>query len=270
MSARAEPAGIRALVCLYCPPPAGAVFRALDAIEGELTALLAPRLEHTGVHARLAWWREECARTMGGTPEHPLTRSLAHALAAAGSCAAPELTGLIDNTLWDLAAAPFADEPALEGYAGRWAGAFMRPLAAALGADAGPAVTCGTQLRRLELLLQLRGEALVGRVRLPLDALGPLDAGELCRPRWPDELSERVQAAHARSRSALAATVRALGGRGGAALRPLRVWASLLDTHARHAARRLPRADTGRPIAGVLDGWRAWRAARGTLRQTTP
>lgn len=265
MSARAELRGTRALVSLYCPPAARGVLRALDAIEQELHGVLAPQLEHTAAHARLTWWHEECARTSAGTPAHPLTRALLAAFAAAGG-AAPRLTGLVDNALWDLAAAPFADEAALELYAGRWASAFMPALGAALGAGAAPLAALGADLHRLELLLRLRAEALAGRVRLPLEVLGELSPEELCEPRWSVELSARVRAAHARARAALEQHVGALRAPGGTALRPLLVWASLLHSHSRAAAARLPRAGAPRPAAHPLDGWRAWRAARRATR----
>ncbi len=46
------------------------------------------------------------------------------------------------------------------------------------------------------------------------------------------------------------------------ALRALLVWAALASAASQRAARRLPQAPMRRDDHGVLDGWRAWRAAR--------
>jgi hypothetical protein len=63
-------------------------------------------------------------------------------------------------------------------------------------------------------------------------------------------------------RAELAAAVSALPAAAQPPLRALLVWAALAAAGSRRAERRLPRWLAGRDDRGLLDGWRAWRAAR--------
>ena len=76
MSARPDPGAARALALLYSPGTAGQLLAALTSIESEVNASVAPALDHSVAHARLAWWREECLRCAAGQSQHPLTQQL--------------------------------------------------------------------------------------------------------------------------------------------------------------------------------------------------
>jgi hypothetical protein len=77
---------------LYYPARLRREFTLLLALEAEIGAGLARRLDHALAHARLAWWSEEAARYSHGTARHPWLA--AHAEAA----------GAADLARWDVAA----------------------------------------------------------------------------------------------------------------------------------------------------------------------
>jgi 15-cis-phytoene synthase len=238
---------------------------ALFALEAEIGASLQPGLDTQVAHARLAWWREECARCAAGTPAHPLTRTIAAAFAGRERASLAGLTGLVDVALWDLAAATFGTRRELTGYCERWASGFIVPLTASAAPEVDPALslTLGAALRELELLQSLAHERQAGRVRLPLDELATAQVDpERLEPPWPPALSVRLAERHGELRAQLAAAVRALPRSAQAPLRPLLVWAALAHLESQRAVRRLPQAAGARDPHGPLDGWRAWRAAR--------
>jgi 15-cis-phytoene synthase len=266
MRATAAPSAARALAGLYCPPAQRALLAALLGIEAEIAASLRRGLDHQVAHARLAFWREECARCAAGEPRHPLTRAL---LAACGTAQRPllgGLAGLVDTASWDLAAATFGTRRELSAYCERWAEALVLPLAhgAAPGVAPDLARALGAALREIELLCRLAPEAGAGRLRLPLDELDAAQAtaDEVARPPWAAALTSRIARRHRELRTALAAACGALAPAERPPLRALLVWAALAVAQSRRAERRLPRALAAGDDHAPLDAWRAWRAAR--------
>ncbi|HEV2286178.1 MAG TPA: squalene/phytoene synthase family protein, partial [Steroidobacteraceae bacterium] len=144
----------RTLAALYSPPPQRALLGALFALEEEIGASLKSGLDHEVAHARLAWWREECARCVRGQPAHPLTRALRACFAGLDPAPLAGIGGLIDTAVWDLAAATFETRRELDAYCGRWADALLVPWVA-LGAPLAPraaAHALGAALREAQLL----------------------------------------------------------------------------------------------------------------------
>jgi 15-cis-phytoene synthase len=265
-AARPAPSATRALAWLYAPGKQRPVLAALAAIEEEIGASLQPGLDHQVAHLRLEWWRAECERTAEGKPAHPLTRALADAFAGRDPALLAGLTGLVDAAVWDLAAATFETRRELNGYCERWAGAIVVPLArfGAPEVDAAASRALGAALREGELLEHLGRDARAGRLRLPLDELAAarMDPSAAAMPPWPAALATLLGARHRALRETLAAAVTRLPREAQPALRALLVWAALALAASRRAERRLPQALAARDDHGVLDGWRAWRAAR--------
>lgn len=264
-TARAAGSTTRALACLYATDSERALLAALCALEEEIGTSLRPGVDHQVAHARLAWWREECARCAAGTPAAPLTRAIGAHFAGRDRAALGGLAGLVDVAVWDLAAATFDTRRELSGYCRSWSAGFVVPFAASAAPAVDPAVglALGAALHEIELLADFARDERIGRLRLPLDELAAagVDPQHLAPP-WAPALSERLRARHAQLRDELAAAVRALPSSGQAPLRPLLVWAALVHAKSRRAARRLPAAPPGGDHHGALDGWRAWRAAR--------
>jgi phytoene synthase len=266
MSARAEPSAARTLARLYCPPAQRSVLDTLLGIEAEIGAALRRGLEHDVAHARLSWWREECERLARGQPLHPLTRALAEHLGPQGRTALAGAPGLVELAAWDLAAAPFASAGERRDYVRRWSAGFVAPLArVAFAAPAPePALVLGARLRELELLNSLSPDATRGRLRVPLDALEAAGASpaQLSAARWDAPLANLIRCQHQEARGQLAAAVAALRPHEQAPLQALLVWAALLQAHSRRLTAALPQAGRAGDHAALLDGWRAWRAAR--------
>src|SRR5215472_5858181 len=264
--ARPAHSATRALAWLYAPGTQRPLLAALCAIEEEISTSLRPALDHQVAHLRLEWWRAECARTAAGRPSHPLTRELADAFAGRDPAPLAGLAGLVDAAVWDLAAATFETRRQLTGYCERWAEAIVVPLARfAVPEVDGPASRAlGAALREGELLTRLARDARAGRLRLPLDELAAVrvDPSRLAQPPWPTALAALVSARHQALRAGLGAAVAGLAREAQPALRALLVWAALTSAASRRAERRAPQAVSAKDDGGLLDGWRAWRAAR--------
>jgi 15-cis-phytoene synthase len=256
----------RTLAWLYCPPAGQPLLMALYGLEEEIGASLRPGIDHEVAHRRLAWWREECARAARGAAAHPLTAAAAACFAGNDPAPLEGLTGLVDAAVWDLARATFETRRELTAYCERWADALLVPLVAhaAPQLDSGGARALGAALREAELLRFLARDAHAGRIRLPLDELGAagVEPRDLAQPPWNHALTALLHARHRELRGRLAASLRSLPHALQPALRGALVWASLAHATSRRAERRLPEGLAGGDDHGLLDGWRAWRAAR--------
>jgi 15-cis-phytoene synthase len=255
----------RSLAWLYSSTVQRPAFATLSALEREIGASLRPGLDHQVAHTRLAWWREECARTARGTPTHPLTRKLAMLFAPLGPAPLAGLAGFVDTAVWDLSCATFETRRELTGYCERWSAAMIAPLVSlALPAAAAQARALGVSLREIELLLALAADARSGRLRMPLDELERTHTApeSLAQPPWPAPLAELLRLRHRQLRTELGAALQALAPTARPALRGVLVWATIACEASARAEKRLPQESTARDHQGPLDGWRAWRAAR--------
>jgi phytoene synthase len=254
----------RALAWLYTPATQRAPFALLCALEREIGAGVAPGRSHEVAHARLSWWRDECARSAAGQPLHPLTRELWQCAGAAPLVSG--LAGLIDTAVWDLAGATCETQRELTAYCQRWSAAMIEPLAQLAAPSAAPAILrgLGTALRELELLLALAGDARAGRLHLPLDALDAAQVApeQLAQPPWPASLAELLRRRHRQLRALLAGQSSLLLPAQRRCLRGFLVWAALVVAASQRAEALLPQAPAQPARPHFLDGWRAWQVAR--------
>lgn len=274
-----DPSPTRSLARLYSSAAQRPLLAALLELEREIGASLRPGLDHQVAHTRLAWWREECARTAEGRPTHPLTRELAALLrplppAAAGPAPLAALAGFVDTAVWDLSCATFDTRRELTAYCECWSAAMIAPLVslALPGVPATQARALGAGLREIELLLALATDARSGRLRLPLDELkrAHLAPERLAQPPWPQALAELLRHRYQELRASLGAALEALPSAARPTLRGVIVWATLASAAAARAEKRLPRASAARDHHAPLDGWRAWRVARRADARDTP
>jgi len=264
----------RSLAWLYSSAVQRPAFAALSALEREIDASLRPGLDHQVAHTRLAWWREECARTARGSPRHPLTRELAMIFAPLGPTPLAGLAGFVDTAEWDLSCATFDTGRELTGYCERWSAGMIAPLVSLALPEAGAAQAraLGVSLREIELLLALGADARSGRLRIPLDELERTHTApeSLAQPPWPAPLAELLRARHRELRTALGAALEALPPAARPALRGVIVWATIACEASARAQKRLPQESSARDHQAPLDGWRAWRAARRVDTQRAP
>jgi len=266
MPDRPELPPARRLASLYSAPAQQQALAALTALEQEIGASLRHGIDHQLAHTRLAWWREECARTAAGHATHPLTRELSVLFTELRTQPLAGLDGLIDTAVWDLSCTTFNTRRELNAYCERWNAALFAPLVQLAAPDAPAAQTqaLGVHLREIELLCALGADARLGRLRLPLDELEAARVAPEClaRPPWPPALTGLLGRRHRELRTALTDIVDTLPPGPRRALRGLIVWVSLDCSASVRAEARLPGESRLRDHEGLLDGWRAWRAAR--------
>jgi phytoene/squalene synthetase len=132
----------------------------------------------------------------------------------------------------------------------------------------------GAAVREIELLSNLASEAHSGRLRVPLDELerAGVDPSVVAKTPWPPALATLLRERHEALRATLASLISQFPPEAQTASRGLMVWAVLAWHQSWRAQRSLPNAILARRYHPLLDGWRAWRAARnataGTLRLT--
>ena len=173
----------------------------------------------------------------------------------------PDISGLVDTAVWDLASATFETRRELTAYCERWAAAMFerwRPLGAAI--------------REIELLANLAPEAHAGRLRVPLDELerAGVDAKVLPQSPWPAPLAALLRERHVALRTAVSQAVASVEREAQASARGIMVWAALAWRMSLRAQSALPGMIAPTRYHALADGWQAWRAARrataGTLR----
>lgn len=268
--AATPPAGsLRWQAWLFTPRPLQPLTATLFALEAELHSIVAADVDHGVSHLKLQWWKDEIDRLGHGAARHPLTRALWQARPDAATAWRP-LQDALSSLELDLANASYQTEAELEDYLGR-ADGFWRTAVPALCA-AGDAAhledlarAAGQSVRLVEIIRDLRQDAVDGRIYLPLawlDEVGishvELRAADTCAGaqqclerlasratrQWQQAMNEFDKADRPELRG-----LRVLGA----------LHASLLDriAHDRFAVgqRRIAQA----PLAGL---WTAWRAAR--------
>lgn len=255
----------RHLASLYSPPAERRVLEALFAVESEIAASLQAGLDHTVAHARLQWWREECARVAKGTPSHPLTRALAQEFSNTPGDALVGLAGFVDIAVWDLAAATFETRRELRAFCERWAAAMVLPAAAHAAPQAkDPWLAIGAAMYEVQLLAHLESDARAGRLRLPLDEMqraGVPPESLVARPHSP-QLARLLSERHAQLRSALTDSIASVAPAAQPALRGLLVWANMTWRRSQQIERALPGPQRPLAFEALADAWHAWRTAR--------
>lgn len=165
------PAGsIRWYAWLFTSPAARPLMAVAFALEKELRSIRDARGDHGVAHLKLQWWREECLRLEQGQPRHPLTQTALAAAPDAGSAWQP-MQDLLSSLELDLACATYESEAELHRYL-----ALADGLQRVMGAVLGPtdarlerfASATGQAARGIEIIRDLREDAIGGRIYLPL------------------------------------------------------------------------------------------------------
>jgi len=252
---------------LYAPAEMRPLVAAAFALEKELQSVADARVDHGVAHLKLQWWREELFRLEQGQPRHPLTRAAMDTATDRGP-AWRLFQDLLSSLELDLACSTYETEAELDRYFALAAG-MQRAIADLLVSPdertARFAGAAGQSIRGVEIIRDLREDALRGRIYLPLAWLDAesvdhkeLRAGQLspgilhCLAR----LAEKSRKQGQRAREALAGHERP-------ALRGQRV---LLGLHLALLDRmESAKYEVGREqhaLAPMQSLWTAWRAAR--------
>jgi phytoene synthase len=170
------PGSLRHFAVTYAPDAARPLLSALYAFEAEVDDTVRSA-SHEVAHTRLAWWRGEVDRLLGGQPQHPVTR----ALLPLRERAADELALLHEPLVAadiDLACLALQNTREVEAYCFRAAGSIQTLAAIASNTERRIgerertfARALGSCVRRIEMLRDLRAHLARGKLPLPLDAL---------------------------------------------------------------------------------------------------
>lgn len=169
--AASPPAGsLRWFAWLFAPPSARPLVACAFALDLELRMISEARVDHGVTHLKLQWWREEIQRLVQGRPRHPLTQA-AHAAAPDAGPAWRPIEDLLSSLELDLACSTYETELELDRYF-ELADGLLRMMSAVLApADAHLetfARAAGQAVRAIEMIRDLRQDAVNGRIYLPL------------------------------------------------------------------------------------------------------
>lgn len=261
------PAGsMRWYAWLFAPPEARAALAALFALEVELRSIADSRVDHAVAHLKLQWWREEFLRLEQGQPRHPLTQAARNAAPSASSAWRP-MQDLLSSLELDLACSTYESEEELDRYL-VLADGLQRAMAAVHRPDEAHierfASAAGQATRGVEIICDLRRDAMDGRIYLPLawlDAEG-IDHNELRAENASPGVRRCLARLAAKSREQSKRAQEALIESDFAALRGqiifLELHKALLDQIERE------QFEVGRRRIGlgaIQSLWMAWRAA---------
>jgi phytoene synthase len=258
---------VRYLSWLFAAPESREPLLGSYALSAEWRALMNPAVGVESGRMKLAWWVEEVARLVRGTPLHPITRFLA-ALPRAAQTDFTALNASLEAAGRQMAGAPLEHGTELETHgAALWATPLMTAahLARDLGGGSEPAVrravsALGAALYLQESVADYRRDALHGRVIFPVDELlaAGIEDEDLTAPSPPPALQAYLDGLRSRAERLFNAAADGLPGVEHPALRHLLVLAAL---GARHSRSGVKRTGAFRPA----DLYQAWVTARRAL-----
>lgn len=254
---------------LYTPGAGRDVAAACFALDAEWQSLVHPRIDHGVAHLKLQWWRDELARLSRGGARHPLTQALSRQ-APVSDAAWQALADALTARQFELASASYESDAELDGYLSLADGS-CRALAILLAPDADPAAVqaagreIGRAVRQVEIIRDLRQDAVSGRIQLPLawlaeQGISHVDLQSADPPAGARRCLERLAG---RARTNWHAAQARLDDLRREELRGLRVFGELhaaLLARIAHASFAVGRRRIALGPAASL--WTAWRAAR--------
>ncbi|MBS0422485.1 MAG: squalene/phytoene synthase family protein [Proteobacteria bacterium] len=213
-----------------------------------------------------------CQRWAGAVVEPLVAVATTGAAVSGGSTAGAAPADDLRAAREDGGAAPAGDLRAARGHGGA---APAGDLRAARGhGGAAPAAASpernadwhalGAAICEIELLADLRRDALHGRIRLPLNELesAKVDTRALAKPPWPDAVASLIRDRLAALRKNIVLSVESSSREQQRALRGLLVWAALTWRTAQRIEQSLPSQLQPARFDGISDAWFAWRIAR--------
>lgn len=262
------PAGsMRWYAWLFAPPAARPLVATAFALESELQSIADTRTDHGVAHLKLQWWREEFLRLEQGQPRHPLTKAALSSAPGSGPAWRP-FQDLLSSLELDLAVSTYETEEELDRYFAL-ADGLQRAIAgvsAPIDTHTEQFATAASQaVRGIEIIRDLRQDAVNGRVYLPLawlEAEG-IDHTALHSESISSGARGCLTRLAARSREQYHKACEAMAEGDCTRLRGLRV---LLELHA-SLLDRIERAqfEVGRQrfsLGSMEKLWTAWRTAR--------
>ena len=184
---------------LFLPPARRAAITAFYAFCREVDDVVDEMRDVQIAATKLAWWRQEIARSFAGQPSHPVTLALLP-LAAQYQVTAEHLTAVIDGCQMDLDQTRYLDYAGLARYCHLVAGVVGEVAARIFGHSQPQTIAyahkLGLALQLTNIIRDVGDDARRGRVYLPLSELQQFDvkAHELLKREAPWGYSPRFNA----------------------------------------------------------------------------
>jgi 15-cis-phytoene synthase len=253
---------------LFLPPPRRRAITALYAFCREVDDVVDEVADPAVARTKLAWWRQEVARTFDGTPQHPVALAL-KPIVREFALPPEHFQTVIDGMAMDLEQARYVDFAALELYCHRVAGVVGLMSAEIFGfADPrtmGYARDLGIAFQLTNICRDVGEDARRGRIYLPQEDLARFDVtpSALLRAEYTDGVRSlmafevsRAQEWYGRALAQLPAGDRKAQRTG---LIMAAIYRTLLDEIARDGYRVLDRRTALTPLRKL---WIAWKTAR--------
>jgi phytoene synthase len=252
----------------FLPPPRRRAITALYAFCREVDDVV-DEVHDAGIaQAKLAWWRQEVARTFDGTPQHPVAQALAPVVR---EFALPEehFQTIIDGMAMDLVQTRYLDFAGLELYCHRVAGVVGLLSAEIFGytnpATRGYARDLGIAFQLTNICRDVGEDARRGRIYLPQEDLSKFGVtpSSILRAEYSPAFADLMAFEFARARAWYDRAMAQLPPedrktqRTGLAMAA--IYRALLAEIARDGYRVLDRKTSLTPVRKL---WIAWKTAR--------
>jgi phytoene synthase len=163
---------------LFLPAPQRAAITAFYAFCREVDDVVDEATDLGVAQTKLAWWRQEVARSFAGQPQHPVMQALMPHVGVY-SISASSLQAIIDGCQMDLDQNRYLDFAQLQPYCHRVAGVVGEVAARIFGqsADATTAYAhqLGLALQLTNIIRDVGEDAARGRIYLPINELQRFD-----------------------------------------------------------------------------------------------
>jgi len=253
---------------LFLPPPRRRAITALYAFCREVDDVVDEIPDPVVARTKLAWWRQEIARTFDGMPQHPVAQALVPVVRDFELPAAHFQT-IIDGMAMDLEQARYLDFPALELYCHRVAGVVGLMSAEIFGHQdpqtRGYARDLGIAFQLTNICRDVGEDARRGRIYLPQDDLDRFGVApsSLLRADYSQGFADLMAFEVGRAQEWYARAMAQLGPADRKAQRAglimAAIYRTLLTEIARDGFRVLDRRTSLTPLRKL---WIAWKTSR--------
>jgi phytoene synthase len=255
---------------MFLPPDRRRAITALYAFCREVDDAVDEPSDPAVAQAKLAWWRTEVARMYSGTPQHPVTRALAPAIASYG-IGPDELSEIMDGMQMDLEQSRYLDFPGLKLYCRRVAGV-VGQLAAKIFGFANPATLeyadrLGLAFQLTNIVRDVGEDARKNRIYLPMDELARFEvpASDILQGRHTDNFirlmefqAERIERCYGDAYAVLPREDRKAQRPG---LVMAAIYRALLEEIPSDGFQVLKQRTALTPVRKLWIAWRTWVAA---------
>jgi 15-cis-phytoene synthase len=252
---------------LFLPPERRAAITAFYAFCREVDDVVDEVSDAGVARTKLAWWRQEVAKTYAGSPEHPVMRALAPHLAVF-QIEQPYLQGIIDGMEMDLEQTRWLDFTGLQRYCHHVAGLVGMAASGIFGRSSEATLQyadkLGLAFQLTNIIRDVGEDARNGRIYLPVSELQQfgVKAADILQGRYSEEFTRLMRFQTQRARELYAQAFSLLPNVDARAQRPglmmAAIYHALLQEIERNDFRVLHQRISLTPIRKLWLAWRTW------------